>query len=63
MRVRGVGAALPPGVLCAQVQTEFTPDNWHLFQHCSVVVGMHPVGRRAPGVYPASSVRGSGFVV
>jgi hypothetical protein len=30
------------GVLCAQVQTEFTPENWHLFADCSVVVGMHP---------------------
>ena len=30
------------GVLCAQIRAEFTPDNWHAFADCSVVVGMHP---------------------
>ena len=29
------------GVLCAQVQTEFTPENWHLFADCSVVAWGH----------------------
>lgn len=29
-------------MLCAQVRTEFTPENWHLFKDCSLVVGMHP---------------------
>lgn len=28
--------------LCEQVRDMFTPDNWHKFADCSVVLGMHP---------------------
>mgnify|MGYP002631119903 FL=1 len=28
--------------LCQQVRDMFTPDNWHKFADCSVVLGMHP---------------------
>ena len=30
------------GILCQQVRDMFTPDNWHKFADCSVVLGMHP---------------------
>ena len=38
----GRGVLESAGVLCAQIRAEFTPDNWHAFADCSVVVGMHP---------------------
>ena len=34
--------APPPSLLCQQIRQEFTPENFHAFSACSVVVGMHP---------------------
>ena len=49
-------------VLCAQVREMFTPENWHKFEECSVVVGMHP-DEATEAIVDFARVRGKPFAV
>ena len=70
----GSDAATPPshrtdapiaddaGVLCAQVREMFTPENWHKFEECAVVVGMHP-DEATESIVDFAVARGKPFAV
>ena len=50
------------GVLCAQVREMFTPENWHKFEECAVVVGMHP-DEATESIVDFAVARGKPFAV
>jgi len=70
----GSDAATPPSrrtdapiaddanVLCAQVREMFTPENWHKFEECSVVIGMHP-DEATEAIVDFARARGKPFAV
>ena len=49
-------------VLCAQVREMFTPENWHKFEECSVVIGMHP-DEATEAIVDFARARGKPFAV